>query len=145
MAGPLCIVTLPYQNTYLRSVLTLQLVAASQGRADMITALLKKSAENEHKRDLREQKKNKAKVLETVDLDVLGGEAGSSDAGEAGSDSESYDAMSDAKSKSQAPTVTTDSFVKVEKNNASEEADEDPLDDDTEIDDIIDINIADWE
>lgn len=128
-------------------------LAAARGRADMVKALLKKSAANESERDEKEERKAAAdkaagkkekKEDPTVQTESKKKDEEMEDVGEEASQEgseESYDQMSDTETEN-APTVTTRSFVKVEKDKAVEP---EVLEDSEEDDDIYDPNVIDWE
>lgn len=121
-------------------------LAAARGSVEMVTALLRKSAENEHERDEKLAAAGKKLPLpEDQDAVMKDKEEDSDDSSSSGEDDDngSDDSFSkihrsDAGSV-QAPTVTTSGFVKVD---LSETIDGD---NDTVVDDIYDINITDWD
>ncbi|KAF8247996.1 hypothetical protein K440DRAFT_549813 [Wilcoxina mikolae CBS 423.85] len=121
-------------------------IAAARGRADMVSALLRKSAENEHQRDERKNASKTAQDTEDVEMKDAGEDGDEDDSDKDSEDSsfEDFDQIhgSDANSTRGAPTATTGGFVKVQVS-----AEDNALDgeEEEEIDDVYDINVTDWD
>lgn len=121
-------------------------IAAAKGRADIITALLKKSEENEYERDEREDRKKAATGKPQQEDDDDKSESIHSTSALSGRDSEYMLGEGDSDDGVAAKTATDGSFVRV---NKSKEAEDSVLDDlreeGNEEDDIYDINVTDWD
>jgi ankyrin repeat protein len=124
-------------------------LAAARGRADIVAALLRKSAENEHERDER-QRLEKLKSLGgtaavTDDIDIKEA-AQSVETPDAGESDDGYSHIDAESTIGGAATETTSGFVKLKSPLEDALAADGLIDGEEElVDDIYDINITDWD
>jgi len=122
-------------------------IAAGKGRVDIITALLKKSEENEHERDFRDAKKRDGESSRAREVDA-DSSANMSESIHSQSDlsGEEFEYMRVGTRSIAAETATDGSYVRVKRGEEEEGLAEGVIDgDDDDQDDIYDINVIDWD
>jgi len=121
-------------------------IAAGKGRVDIITALLKKSEENEHERDFRDEKKRAAESSRAREVDA-DTDADMSESIHSQSDlsGEEFEYMRVGTRSIAAETATDGSYVRVKRSEEEEGLVEGAIDDGDDQDDIYDINVIDWD
>ncbi|CAZ82771.1 unnamed protein product [Tuber melanosporum] len=124
-------------------------IAAGKGRADIITALLKKSEENEHGRDFRDKNRRATEGSRAREVGADGDE-NMSESIHSQSDlsGEEFEYMGAGTASIAAETATDGSYVRVKKDKEEGGPVEGVIDDDDEDedqDDIYDINVIDWD
>ncbi|KAG0637417.1 hypothetical protein HOY80DRAFT_972987 [Tuber brumale] len=124
-------------------------IAAGKGRADIITALLKKSEENEYGRDFRDKNRRDTEGSRTTEVDADGDE-NKSESIHSQSDlsGEEFEYMRAGTVSIAAETATDGSFVRVKRGKEEGGLVEGVIDDDDDDEDqgdIYDINVIDWD
>ncbi|PWW71736.1 ankyrin [Tuber magnatum] len=121
-------------------------IAAGKGRVDIITALLKKSEENEHERGFRGKNRRATESSWTGEAGADGDE-NMSESIHSQSDlsGEEFEYMRVGTGSIAAETATDGSYVRVKKGKEEEGLVEGAIDDDEDQDDIYDINVIDWD
>ena len=121
-------------------------IAAGKGRVDIITALLKKSEENEHERDFKDKGRRATESSQTREADADSDE-NVSELIHSQSDlsGEEFEYMRVGTGSIAAETATDGSYVRVKRGEEEEGLVEGVIDDDEDQDDIYDINVIDWD
>ncbi|CUS09476.1 unnamed protein product [Tuber aestivum] len=121
-------------------------IAAGKGRIDIITALLKKSEENEHERDFRDENRRATESPRAGEVGADGNEKMSESIhSQSELSGEEFEYMRVGSGSIAAETATDGSYVRVRRGKEEEGPVEGAIDDDEDQDDIYDINVVDWD